>query len=90
MINNLENYVLKEKVKKLRKRNIKDDLDDHIDDIFDNSLVYDKDTNLLDIKNDVIVKWIIINSLGEKTRKIIAGHGKTAHQIWVTLEKSFI
>ena len=65
------------------------DIDDYLEDKFDNSLVYDKDTNLLDIKNDIIVKWIISNSLGENTRKIIEGQGKTAHQIWSILEKSF-
>jgi len=88
-INNLETYVIDEKVKKLKRRNIRDDIDDYLEDKFDNSLVYDKDTNLLDIKNDIIVKWIILNSLGENTRKIIEGQGKTAHQIWSILEKSF-
>jgi len=89
MINNLESYVLKEKVKKLKKRSITDDLDDYLDDKFDKNLVYDKDTNLLDIKNDVIVKWIIINSLAENTRKIISDQSKTAYEIWSILEKSF-
>jgi len=37
----------------------------------------------------IIVKWIILNSLGENTGKIIEGQGKTAHQIWTILEKSF-
>ena len=36
-----------------------------------------------------MVKWIVINSLGENTRKIIEGQGKTANQIWSILEKSF-
>ncbi|KAG4083508.1 hypothetical protein H8356DRAFT_1381017 [Neocallimastix lanati (nom. inval.)] len=36
---------------------------DYIDDKFDNTLVYDKETNLLDIKNDIIVKWILLNTL---------------------------
>jgi len=89
MINNLEGYVVSEKVKKIRKRNVKDDLSDYMEDKFDNNLVYDKDTNLLDIKNDVMVKWIIINSLGEETRKIIEGQGKTAFQTWKILEHSF-
>jgi len=89
MINNFEEYVINEKVKKVRKRNIRNNLDDYLEDRFDPNLVYDQDTSLLDIKNDVMVKWIIINSLGEKTRRIIEGHGKTAHQIWSILEKSF-
>jgi len=66
-INNLENYVIQEKVKKLKKRHIRDDINDYIDDKFDNTLVYDKETNLLDIKNDIIVKWILLNTLGERT-----------------------
>jgi len=89
MINNLESYVTSEKVKKLRKRDIKDDLDDYLEDKFEPNLVYDKETTLLDIKNDVMVKWIIINSLGEKTRSIIEGQGKTAFHTWEILEKSF-
>ncbi|KAG4102882.1 TupA-like ATPgrasp-domain-containing protein [Neocallimastix lanati (nom. inval.)] len=89
MINNLEGYVMEEKIKKLRKRNLRDDLDNYLEDKFDPSLVYDKNTSLKDIKNDVMVKWIITNSLGENTKKIIEGNGKTAHQIWITLEKSF-
>jgi len=36
-----------------------------------------------------MVKWIIINSPGEKTRSIIEGQGKTAFHTWEILEKSF-
>ena len=68
-INNLENYVIQEKIKKLKKRHIRDDINDYIDDKFDNNLVYDKETNLLDIKNDIIVKWILLNILGKRTKK---------------------
>jgi len=89
LINNLESYALTRKLKKLRRRDIKDDPDDYLTDQFDPSLVYDKETSLLDIKSDVMVKWIIINSLGEETRKIIASQGKTAFETWKTLEKSF-
>jgi hypothetical protein len=64
MINNLEEYVTEEKVKKLRKRNLRDNSENYLEDKFDSSLVYDKSTSLKDIKNDVMVKWIIINSLG--------------------------
>jgi len=64
MINNLEEYVIEEKVKKLRKRNLRDNSENYLEDKFDSSLVYDKSTSLKDIKNDVMVKWIIINSLG--------------------------
>jgi len=80
MINNLEGYIIEEKIKKLRKRNLRDDLDNYLEDKFDPSLIYDKNTSLKDIKNDVMVKWIITNSLGENTKEIIEGNGKTAHQ----------
>jgi len=40
-------------------------------------------------KNDVLAKWIIINSLGENTKKIVEGQGKTAFQTWNILEKSY-
>jgi len=80
-INNLENYVIQEKVKKLKKRHIRDDINDYINDKFDNALVYDKETNLLDIKSDIIVKWILLNTLGERSKRIIEGQGKTAYQI---------
>jgi len=47
--------------------------------------VYDKDINFLDNKNDILLKWIITNSLGEKTKKITEGQGKTL----LILSKSF-
>jgi len=79
MINNLEEYIIIEKVKKIRKRNIRDNLEDYLEDRFDSNLLYDQDTSLLDIKNDVMVKWFIVNSLGENKRRISEGHGKTTH-----------
>jgi len=36
-----------------------------------------------------MVKWIITNSLREKTKKIIEGQGKTSFQIWKILKASF-
>ena len=89
-INNLDIYVSKEKIKLLRKRDIKDNIDNYIPDKFDNSLVYDKGTSNQDIKNDVLVMWIITNSLGNNTKKkIIQSHNKTSFQIWNILRKSF-
>jgi len=61
--------VIEEKIKKLRKRNLRDDLDNYLKDKFDPILVYEKNTSLKDIKNHVMVKWIITNSLGENTKK---------------------
>jgi len=66
-INNLVGYITKKKVKKLRKRDIQDDLSEHIEDEFDDTLVYDKNTNVVDINNDITTKWIVLNSIGEKT-----------------------
>ena len=40
-------------------------------------------------ERDIIVKWILLNTLGERTTRIGEGHRKTAHQIQTTLEKSF-
>jgi len=44
-INDLVSYATQEKVKKLRKRDIKENLSNYIVDQFDDSLVYDKRTN---------------------------------------------
>ena len=80
---------MSEKVKKLRKRNLRGNLGDYLEDKFDTNLVYEKGTSSLDIKNDIMVKWIIKNSLGEKTKRIIEGQGKTSFQIWKILKASF-
>ena len=88
-INDLVLYATKEKIKKLRKKDIKEDISNYTEDQFDNSLVYAKNTNENDINNDITTKWIILNSLGEKTQKIVKGNGKTSYQIWKLLEKSF-
>jgi len=88
-INNIADYVTTNKVKKLRKKDVKENLDDYITDKFDDTLVYDIGTNESDIKNDITAKWIIINSLGEKTQKLIEGNGKTAYDLWKILQESF-
>jgi len=88
-INNLDEYISSPKVKKLRKKDVRENLDDYIIDKFDRSLVYDIGTNQKDIKNDIIVKWIITNSLGSKTKEILKSHNKTAFQMWKFLQDSF-
>lgn len=80
-INNLNEYVTKEKVKKIRRKDIMENVENYIIDKFDPSLVYDVGTTETDIKNDIIVKYIITNSLGEETKKIIESQGRTAFQI---------
>eukprot|EP00833_Pecoramyces_ruminatium_P003861 jgi/Orpsp1_1/1177893/evm.model.c7180000063233.1 len=88
-INDLVSYATQEKIKKIRKKDVNDDISEYIEDQFDNSLVYNKGTDENDINNDITTKWMILNTLGENTQKIIKGNGKTAHQIWKLLEKSF-
>ena len=46
-------------------------------------------TSEKDIKNDILVKWIITNSLGSKTKEILKGYSKTAFQLWNFLQESF-
>jgi len=63
-INDLVLYATKEKIKKLRKKDIKRDLLDYTEDQFDNTLVYAKNINENDINNDITAKWMILNTLG--------------------------
>ena len=58
-------------------------------DEFYDTLVYEKNTKTKDINIDITAKWIILNSLGEKTQSIIKGDGKTAYEIWNVLKNSF-
>jgi len=85
----LDEYVDSPEVKKLRKKDIKENLDKYIIDKFDSSLVYYTNTSEKDIKKDILVKWIITNSLGSKTKEILKGYSKTAFQLWNFLQKSF-
>jgi len=55
-INNLDEYISSQKIKKLRRKDIRENLDDYIIDKFDSSLVYDAGTTQKDIKNDILVK----------------------------------
>jgi len=88
-INNIVGYITKKKVKMIRKRDIQDDLSKYIEDKFDDTLVYDKNINVIDINNDITTKWIILSSLGEKTQDIIQGSNKTAFELWRILKRIF-
>jgi len=88
-INDLVLYATKEKIKKLRKKDIKEDISNYKEDQFNNTLVYVKKTNENNINNDITEKWMILNTLGEKTQEIVKGNGKTVYQVWKLLEKSF-
>ena len=61
-INNLEEYISSPVVKKLKRRDITDNLENYIIDNIDGSLVYAPNTTKEDIKKDILVKWIITNS----------------------------
>eukprot|EP00833_Pecoramyces_ruminatium_P007745 jgi/Orpsp1_1/1181777/evm.model.c7180000078571.1 len=89
-INNLIDYVITEKIKKYKKNKVLNNLENYITDKLDNSLVYKNDINPVDIKkDDNVTKWVILNSLGQETRKIVENRGKTAFQTWKILENSF-
>jgi len=51
--------------------------------------VYDKNTNVVDIKNDIKTKWIVLNSIGEKTQDIVQRLNKTTFELWKILKRSF-
>eukprot|EP00833_Pecoramyces_ruminatium_P007340 jgi/Orpsp1_1/1181372/evm.model.c7180000076991.1 len=88
-INNLIDYVNLEKIKKFKRSKITDNINEYVQDKLDRSLYYHNTTDPTDIKNDNITKWIIINSLGDETRRIIENNGKTAFEIWNILKSSF-
>jgi len=89
-INKLTKYVLHPIVRKLRKRDIREELTDYPEDQFDSSLVYEKNTKNIDITNDISAKWIIINGLVEQTQKLINWNEKTTFQIWnIFFQESF-
>ena len=83
-------YVLHPIVKKLRKRDTREELTDYQGNQFDSSLVYEKNTKNINIINDISAKWIIINGLVEQTQKLINGNEKTTSQIWnIFFQESF-
>jgi len=88
-INKLTRYVMKPIIIKLRKKDIKDDLSSYIEDELDYTLVYDKNTSDVDIDNDITTKWIIMNSLGEESQKLIEGNEKTGFIMWNILKGTF-
>ena len=88
-INKLTKYVLIPIIKKLKKKDIKGNINEYIEDQFDDTFVYEKNTTINDIENDITTKWIIINSLGEQTQSIIEGNEKSAYEIWKLLKESF-
>eukprot|EP00833_Pecoramyces_ruminatium_P014176 jgi/Orpsp1_1/1188208/evm.model.d7180000063215.1 len=88
-INNLDEYIGSKKVKKLRKKDIRGSLSNYTADKFDTTLVYDIGATERDIKNDILVKWIITNSLGENIKKIMDIHSKISYEIWELLNNSF-
>ncbi|OUM70365.1 hypothetical protein PIROE2DRAFT_1507 [Piromyces sp. E2] len=69
-------------------RDLKENFNIYIPDKFDESMVFDKSTDSHDINNDILVKRIIMNSLGRNTRKTIkstTGIGETCKVCLKTL-----
>jgi len=62
--------VLKQNIKKLRKKNITRDLNDYVPNLFDDFFLYEKGTTTEKIESDSTTKWIVINNLKNKTFKI--------------------
>ena len=87
-INNLIDFIFTEKVTKININKV-NNLSDYIVDKINPFLVYSKDTNEDDIKLDNITKWIILNSLGNNTKRLIETRGKTAYESWKILENTF-
>jgi len=85
----LTKYVLIPIIKKLKKKDIKWNINEYIEDQFNDTFVYEKNTTINDIDNDITTKWIIINSLVEQTQSIIDGNEKLAYEIWKLLKESF-
>jgi len=88
-INNIVNCITEAKVKKIRKKDIKDEISEYVQDEFDDTMLYDKETSNVEINNDITAKWIILNSLGEKTQDIVQGGSKIAFEVWNVLKRSF-
>ena len=87
-MNNLIDYIISEKLVKFKINRI-ENLDNYIIDKINPTLAYRDDTDPNDVKKDNITKWIILNSLGENTKKLIEARGKTAYESWKILEDSF-
>jgi len=88
-INNLIDFINTEKIIKFKRNKVNFDPNLYTIDKLDNSLVYRNDIDPENIKLDNTTKWVIMNSLGNKTRKLIESRGKTAFQTWKILENSF-
>eukprot|EP00833_Pecoramyces_ruminatium_P003816 jgi/Orpsp1_1/1177848/evm.model.c7180000063104.1 len=87
-INNLIDYVISEKINKIKINSITN-MGNYVIDKLDNTLVYDKNISPTDIKNDNITKYIIMNSIGKNSRRIIESRSRTVYQSWKILESSF-
>ena len=88
-INKLTKYVMKQEIKKFRKKTFTGNLSNYIPDRLDDLYVYQKGTTSEDIENDNTAKWIIINSLSDKTAKLVEGDEKTSYNVWEILKASF-
>ena len=68
-MNNLIDYILTEKIVKIKVNKI-ENFEDYLIDKINPTLVYSKNTNPIDVKMDNITKWVILNSIGDNTKKV--------------------
>ena len=87
-MNDLIDYILTEKVKKFKINKI-ENLNNYTVDKINPSLAYQKDIDSNTVKLDNITKWIILNSIGDVTKKLIETRAKNAFESWKILENSF-
>ena len=87
-MNDLIDYILTEKVRKFKINKI-ENLNNYTIDKINPSLAYHKDIDSNTVKLDNITKWIILNSIGDATKKLIETRAKNAFESWKILENSF-
>ncbi|OUM62193.1 hypothetical protein PIROE2DRAFT_11601, partial [Piromyces sp. E2] len=87
-INNLIKYVLTESIIKIKTNKIENQ-ENYIIDKINPTLAYSKEIDSNKIKLDNMIKWVILNSLGNNTKKLIETRRKTAYESWKILENSF-
>ena len=81
VINMLIKHILSPVLKKLKKKDISDSFSEYPKDKFDDTLVYDKNTRADNIENDITTKWIIINNLGDDSKRLKERNEKNAVKI---------
>eukprot|EP00833_Pecoramyces_ruminatium_P014527 jgi/Orpsp1_1/1188559/evm.model.d7180000065738.1 len=87
-LNNLIEYVLTERIVKFKINKI-ENLENYTIDKINPTLAYSKKIDPNEIKLDNATKWVILNSLGDNSKKLIETRRKTTYESWKILENSF-